>query len=165
MKKILFIAITLLPFMATAQDCQIKKETDQFTREPRLSTGFIPLQFSTLAIDADKKDFDFFFTHEGPDKCFDDQSTVVVMFEGSKQRNTFRNSGSMNCEGLFHFTVRNGPETPFAVKRFATIKVAQFIFTVNNNKKPITLTLTPTQQQTLMQAAGCIATEAQALVK
>src|SRR3954447_25239298 len=118
MKKMIF-AIALFPFIALAQDCNIKKETDGFTREPRLSTGFIKLQSSTLSIDADKKEFDFFFTIEGSDKCFDDQSTVVVMFEGSKQRNTFRSTGSMNCEGLFHFTVRNGPETPFAVKRFS----------------------------------------------
>ena len=164
MKKI-FIAIALFPFTAMAQDCQIKKETDQFTREPKLSTGFITLKSSSLSIDADKKEFDFFFTVEGNDKCFDDQSTVVVMLEGSKQKSTFRNSGSMNCEGLFHFTVRNGPETPFAVKRFSTIKVTQFIFTVNNSKKPIVITLTPGQQQTFMQAAGCIATEAKALVK
>ncbi|MEJ0102016.1 MAG: hypothetical protein WDO19_05400 [Bacteroidota bacterium] len=163
MKKI-FIAIALFPFTVIAQDCQIKKETDQFTREPKLSTGFITLKSSSVSIDADKKEFDFFFTLEG-NNCFDDQSTVVVMLEGSKQKSTFRNSGSMNCEGLFHFTVRNGPETPFAVKRFSTIKVTQFIFTVNNSKKPTVITLTPEQQQLFMQANGCIATEAKALVK
>ena len=164
MKK-LFFAIALLPFAALAQDCQVKKETDQFTREPKLSTGYIPLQTSSVSVDADKKEFDFFFTIEGVDKCFDDQSTVIVMLEGSKQKNTFRNSGSTNCEGLFHFTIRNGPETPFAVKRFSTIKVVQFIFKVNNSKKPVTITLTPPQQEAFMKAAACIATEAKTLVK
>jgi hypothetical protein len=158
-------ALALFPFTGLAQDCNIKKETDQFTRETKLSTGFIKMQLSALSIDADKKDFDFFFNIEGTDKCFDDQSTLVVMFDGSKQRNTYRNTGSMNCEGLFHFTVRNGPETPFVVKRFATIKVAQFIFTTNNSKKPTTITLTPAQQEALMKAAGCIATSATALTK
>ena len=162
--KYILILIAILPFASMAQDCQIKKETDQFTREPKLSTGFIPLQLASLSIDADKKDFDFFFTLEGADKCFDDNSTVLVLFEGTKQKTTFHNSGSMNCEGLFHFTVRNGPETPFAVKRFSTLKVSQLIFTGNNNKKPAVITFTPAQQQTLMQAAGCIATEAKALV-
>ena len=164
MKKIL-IAIALCPLFALSQDCDIKKETDQFTREPKLSTGFIPLKAASVSIDTDKKLFDFFFTVEGADKCFDDQSTVVVMFEGSKQKNNFRNSGSTNCEGLFHFTIRNGPETPFAVKRFSTLKVTQFIFTVNNSAKPVTITLTPEQQGLFMKAANCMATEAKTLVK
>ena len=164
MKKIVF-ALAIFPFISFAQDCTIKKETDQFTRETKLSTGFIKLQLSALSIDADKKDFDFFFNIEGADKCFDDQSTLVVMFDGSKQRNTYRNSGSTNCEGLFHFTVRNGPETPFVVKRFATIKVAQLIFTTNNSKKPTTITLTPAQQEALMKATGCIAAAATELAK
>ncbi|MGC4034559.1 MAG: hypothetical protein QM764_01270 [Chitinophagaceae bacterium] len=160
----LFFLILLLPFAAIAQDCTIKKETDQFTREPKISTGYIPLQSSSLTIDADKKEFDFFFTVEGKDKCFDDQSTLVIMLEGSKTRNTFRNSGSMNCEGLFHFTVRNGPETPFQVKRFTTIKITQLIFTVNNSTKPVVLTLTPEQQDAVMKAVNCIAPEAKKLV-
>jgi hypothetical protein len=164
MKKI-FFAIALFPLAAFTQDCQIKKETDQFTRELKVSTSYIPLQSSSITIDADKKEFDFFFTIEGLDKCFDDQSTVTVMLEGSKQKNNFRNSGSTNCEGLFHFTIRNGPETPFAVKRFSTIKVVQFIFTVNNSKKPVLITLTPAQQEAFMKAANCIATEAKMLVK
>lgn len=164
MKKIV-VAFALFPFVALAQDCDIKKETDQFTREAKLSTGFIKLQSSALSIDADKKEFDFFFNIEGADKCFDDQSTLVVLFDGSKQRNTYRNTGSMNCEGLFHFTVRNGPETPFVVKRFSTIKVAQLIFTTNNAKKPTTITLTAPQQDALMKAAGCIAASAKELVK
>jgi hypothetical protein len=163
MKHIL-ILLAIIPFAATAQDCQLKKETDAFTREPKLSTGFFPLQLSSLSIDADKKLFDFFFTLEGADKCFDDNSTVVVVFDGNKQKTTFRNSGSMNCEGLFHFTVRNGPETPFAIKRFSTQKVSQLIFSANSEKKPTTITLTPVQQQTLMQVTGCIATEAKNLV-
>ncbi|MCW3117356.1 MAG: hypothetical protein JWM28_1438 [Chitinophagaceae bacterium] len=161
--KFILIFIALLPFAATAQDCQIKKETDPFTRQPKLSTGFISLQLTSLSIDADKKSFDFFFTLEGADKCFDDNSTVVAVFDGNKQKTTFRNSGSMNCEGLFHFTVRNGPETPFAVKRFSTQKISQLIFTGNNNKKPTVITFTPAQQQTLMEVTACIATDAKAL--
>jgi len=162
--KLLLSLIIIFPFAIKAQDCQIKKETDQFTREPKLSTGFIPLQLCSLSIDADRKAFDFFFTLEGADRCFDDNSTVVVVFDGNKQKTTFRNSGSMNCEGLFHFTVRNGPETPFAVKRFSSQKISQLIFTGNNNKKPAVITLTPAQQQTFMQISGCIAADAKTLV-
>jgi len=163
--KLFIFLLYLVPIAINAQDCQINKETDQFTREPKVSTGFIPLQLCSLSIEADKKAFDFFFTLEGADRCFDDNSTVVIVFEGNKQKATFRNSGSMNCEGLFHFTVRNGPETPFAVKRFSTQKVSQLIFTGNNNKKPAVITLTATQQQAFAQTAGCIATEAKELVK
>jgi hypothetical protein len=163
--KYIFLLAVFFPMMIMAQDCQLKKETDPFTREPKLSTGFLPLQLASVSIEADKKTFDFFFTIEGADKCFDDNSTVVVVFDGNKQKTTFRNSGSMNCEGLFHFTLRNGPETPFAVKRLSTQKVAQLIFTGNNNKKPMVITLTPTQQESLMQVTGCIATDAKTLVK
>lgn len=163
-RSILF-AFALLPLAAYAQDCNIKKEIDQFTRETKLSTGYIPLKSSSVSIDADKREFDFFFTIEGQDKCFDDQSTVVVMLEGSKQKNTFRNSGSTNCEGLFHFTVRNGPETPSAVKRFSTIKVTQLIFTVNNSTKPVIITMTAPQQEAFMKAINCLAPEAKSLVK
>ncbi|MES1217992.1 MAG: hypothetical protein ABUT20_20970 [Bacteroidota bacterium] len=161
--KYILILLVFFPIAAIAQDCQIKKETDQFTREPKLSTGFMQLQLASLSIDADKKMFDFFFTIEGPDKCFDENTTVVVVFEGNKQKSTFRNSGSMNCEGLFHFTVRNGPETPFAVKRLSTQKVIQFIFTADPNKKPTTITLTPSQQETVMKIINCIATDAKTL--
>lgn len=164
MKKI-FFTIGLLPLILFAQDCTIKKETDPFTRELKVSTGYIPLPSSSVTVDADKREFDFFFAIDGIDKCFDDQSTVVVIFEGSKQKNTFRNSGSTNCEGLFHFTIRNGPETPFAVKRFSTIKITQLLFTVNNNKKPVVITLTSAQQDAFMKAANCLATEAKALTK
>ena len=160
--KLFIVALALIPFISVAQDCAIKKETDQFTRDTKLSTGFVQLKLSSVSIDANKKEFDFFFTLDGADKCFDDNSTVIVLFEGGKQRSNFRNSGSMNCEGLFHFTVKSGPETPFVVKRFGSQKVSQITFTGNNKKETI-ISFTPTQQDQFMSAVNCIAAEAKKL--
>jgi hypothetical protein len=157
--KSLIIALALLPLFVSAQDCVIKKETDQFTRDTKLSTGFVQLKLSSVSIDANKKEFYFFFTLDGADKCFDDNSTVIILFEGGKQRSNFRNSGSMNCEGLFHFTVKSGPATPFVVKRFGTQKISQLTFTGNAKKETI-ISLTPTQQDQFMSAVNCIAAEA-----
>ncbi|MBL7763866.1 MAG: hypothetical protein JNL23_10615 [Chitinophagaceae bacterium] len=160
--KLSLLLIALIPFAVSAQDCVIKKETDQFTREPKLSTGFVQLKLSALSIEANKKEFDFFFVIDGANKCFDDNSTLLILFEGNKQRNNLRNTGSMNCEGLFHFTVKSGPETPVAVKRLTTQKVTQFTF-VGSNKKEIIISLTPAQQEQLMSAVSCIAAEAKKL--
>ncbi len=157
--KLFILALAFLPFTGYSQDCAIKKETDQFTRDTKLSTGFVQLKLSSVSIDANKKEFDFFFTLDGVDKCFDDNSTVVILFEGGKQRSNFRNSGSMNCEGLFHFTVKSGPATPFVVKRLGTQKINQITFTGNNKKETI-VSLTPTQQDQFMSAVNCIAAEA-----
>jgi len=162
--KLSILLIALIPVVVSAQDCVIKKETDQFTRELKLSTGFVQLKLSALSIEASKKEFDFFFALDGADKCFDDNSTLLILFEGNKQRNNLRNTGSMNCEGLFHFTVKSGPETPVAVKRLSTQKVTQFTF-VGSNKKEIIISLTPAQQEQLMSAVSCIAAEAKSLYK
>ncbi len=149
---------------ALAQDCQLKKTTDEFTREPKLSTGFFTVQNVTLSIDADKRDIDFFFSVGGHDKCFDTNSELLILFEGNRTKNLFRNSGSMNCDGLFHVTVHNGPEAPYILKRLSTLKVASLKFT-GNNKSETLITLNPAQQQLLMNQAACMARDAGTLVQ
>ena len=159
--------LILLPFLLPAQDqasatCKLAKDTDPYTKETRLSSGFITLQGASLTIDADSKEIDFFFAV--PDKCFADASTVFIYFEGSKVKTTYRNSGSMNCDGNFHFIFRNGTTTPTVLKKLASLKVANFIFT-GTDGKATTVGLLPDQQELLMKMTACIVDESQTLIK
>ncbi len=167
--KYITLIVALLPLLLQAQEpadpvCKLIKETDPYTKETRLSSGFISLQTgASLTIDADSKEIDFFFTV--PDECFTDASTVFIFFEGSKVKTTYRNSGSMNCEGYFHFIFRNGPVTPTVLQKLATQKVASFVFTGDDKKKPTTVSLLPDQQKIFMEIAACMATESKTLIK
>lgn len=159
--------LILFPFLLSAQDqaadaCKLAKDTDPYTKETRLSSGFISLQGASLTIDADSKEIDFFFAVS--DKCFSDASTVFIFFEGSKVKTTYRNNGSMNCEGNFHFIFRNGTTTPTVLKKLASQKVANFIFT-GTDGKTTAVGLLPDQQEILMKMTACILDEAKALIK
>ncbi len=167
MKYLLLLFILFGPLLLAAQDstaiqCHLVKETDPYTRETKISSGFISLQGATLTIDADNKEIDFFFAV--PDKCFADASTVFIFFEGSKIKTTYRNSGSINCNGYFHFVFKNGITTPTVLKKLASQKVANFIFTGTDNKATI-VSLLPDQQQLLMEITACIVQESQLLIK
>ena len=167
--KFTSLIIFLFPLYLSAQDpkpigCKLIKETDPYTKETKLSSGFISLQIgSTLSIDADNKEIDFFFTV--PDECYNDASTVFIYFEGSKVKTTYRNSGSMNCDGYFHFIFRNGEATPSVLQKMATEKVASFVFTGNDKKKPKTVNLLPDQQKMLMDITTCMIAESKTLIK
>jgi hypothetical protein len=160
--KLMFFAGLFLPLFIAAQDCKVLREADPYTKETKLSSGFISLQGATVTIDADKNEIDFFFVIN--DKCFNDASTLVVFFEGTKVKSTYRNSGSMNCEGYFHYKIKNGLVTPTAVKKFATQKVTQLVFT-GDDKKQIVVSLQPDQQEIFMKSSECISTEAKTLIK
>lgn len=160
--KLFLLAAAFLPLLATAQDCKVLRETDPYTKETRLSSGFISLQNVSVTIDADKSEIDFFFTIEG--KCFDDASTLVVFFEGTKVKGTYRNAGSMNCDGYFHFRTKNGTVTPATVKKLASQKITQMAFTAAD-KKQVVITLQPDQQDVFIQSANCVIEEARKLVK
>ncbi len=117
--KHLFFIFFLVPLLVRSQDCKLKKEVDDFTHEAKISTGFVPfnknLNQVLISIDADSKEIQFFFAFKnaGESKCFDDVSTAIILFEGSKLKSNFKNSGSMNCEGLFHITFRiQSPHPP-----------------------------------------------------
>jgi len=167
--KYISLIVFLLPLFLSAQDpiaigCKLIKETDPYTKEIKLSSGFISLQVgASLTIDADSKEIDFFFTV--PDECYTDASTVFIFFEGSKVKATYRNSGSMNCDGNFHFVFRNGAATPSGLQKLATQKVASFVFTGNDKKKPTTVSLLPDQQKAFMEITACMIAESKALIK
>jgi hypothetical protein len=165
MKQILFLLL-FLPFFGMAQTCQVKKEKDQFTQEPKVTTGFIPfrtLKRFQLSLDGTKKEIDFFFSLNNETQCFDDQSTAVVTFEGGRLKSTFKNTGSRNCEGLFHFTFKNAATTPSILQRMATKKILN-IKLVGAGNSEVELVLNEQQQEQMMQAINCIITEAKTLL-
>ncbi len=165
MKKLLALVL-LGPFFSFAQDdCKLKKTKDQFSQEPKLSTGFVPFSAAALSIDADAKEIDFLFsiTNKSEEKCFDDASTISFVFEG-KQKSNFRNTGTMNCQGLFHVTFKNLATTPSALQRLVTKKITAISLT-GNNKTVTTVSLGPQQQQELMDLIACVVKEGKTLIK
>jgi hypothetical protein len=163
MKHLLTI-ILFLPLLSFSQDCKLRQEKDPYTKEAKLSSGFISLQGGSVTIDADNKEIDYFFTLTGADKCFTEASSVIIYFEGTKSKATFRNAGGMNCDGYFHFKFRNVASTHSTMKRLATLNVEQLIFTGNNKKETI-ITLLPEQQKMLKDFSACMVTESKTLIK
>lgn len=163
MKPALFFCSLFLHLSIFCQEeCKLIKDTDPYTREAKLSSGFISLQGGSVTIDADSKEVDFFFVVD--DKCFDNLSTVFIYFEGSKARTTYSNAGNMNCTGYFHFKYRNSATTPTVMKKMTTQKITQLVFKGTDKKEKI-ISLLPDQQEALMKAVACMADEAPKLIK
>jgi hypothetical protein len=163
--KSIVLLLGFLPFAAAAQDCKLIRDKDPYTKEVKLSTGFIHVNGASVTVDADSKEIDIMFSIEGADRCFDNNSSADIYFEGIKAKTTARNAGTMNCEGLFHFIFRNSRSTPTTLlQRFSTKKITQIIFT-GNNKKQITVTVEPQEQETIMVQATCLLNEAKTLIK
>lgn len=160
--KLILSLLLLVPVLAGAQDCKLINEKDPYTKETKLSSGAMSLQGAVLTIDADKKEIDFFFEVSG--KCFNDMSTALIYFQGTKVKTTWRNAGSMNCDGYFHFKFRNGTTVPTVLGKLETLKVEQFIFK-GNDEKEVIVSLTPAQQSALQQAVGCINKESKTLLQ
>ncbi|HSU26864.1 MAG TPA: hypothetical protein VLJ68_00660, partial [Chitinophagaceae bacterium] len=74
------------------------------------------------------------------------------------------NGGTMNCEGFFHIIFRNTPTPQSAMQKLTTTKVVSLLFT-GNNKRETKIELNPEQQLLFMQVAGCLLTEAKAIIK
>jgi hypothetical protein len=161
MKRVLFFLL-ICPFFATAQDtCGIKRDRDPYTKEVRLSTGFISVGNFKVSIDAVTKEIDFFFMLDGS-KCFNDQSQLVVNFEGSRVKQTYRSSGTMNCEGYFHIAFRNTPGTSYSLQKLATLRVSSFVFKKDNEETMVMLTA---DQKVLFQrAVACIIAQSKTLL-
>jgi hypothetical protein len=167
--KYILVLVLFCPLFLAAQDttatgCKLNRETDPFTKEIKISTGFIPLDGGSVTIDATKTEIDFLFSIEGADRCFDNNSTAFVFFEGTKMKLSGRNGGSMNCEGLFHFIYRNTTTLPSMLTKMTAQKVNHIVFT-GNNKKESTLTLSPADQQLFMVLADCLVNASKELIK
>jgi hypothetical protein len=165
--KLIATIFLFTPLFITAQEteCKVKKSTDPYTKEARVSSGTIKLDGASLTIHADSKEIDFFFTMDGKEKCFNDQSTAVVLYEGkNKQKANFRNGGSMNCDGFFHFIFRNTVSTPSLLQKLITQKIVSIVIT-DTNKGQIVLNLSPEQQDAIISKGDCLMKEAKKLVK
>ena len=129
----------------------------------KISTGFIPLEGAMVSIQANKTEIDFLFSINNDNKCFDDASAAAVFFENSKYKNNYKNNGTMNCQGLFHFIFRNSNSTPTALQNLASKKITSIKFKDGSGKET-EISLTAEQQQTFMTMAGCMIKEAKTLL-
>jgi hypothetical protein len=164
MKLIRLLVLLLLPTSLFAQECKLKKTIDPYTKETRLSTGFIKLDGAVLSVEADSKEIDFVFTMNAKEKCFSDAASAIVIYEGIKMKATYKNGGPVNCDGVFHIIFKNGVATPTLLQRLVTQKITSIAFT-GNDKSQTTITLLPEDQQKLMVLGDCLIKEAKTLLK
>lgn len=154
----LFIFLLLFPFFSFAQDCNLKNEKDRFNQDPRLSTGFKKLGSGNntflLSISADKKEIDFFFALENSAVCFNDLSRALITFD-NKQRGTYRNGGTTNCKGYFHFIFPNQEKLNANLVHISEKRIMTIQFTDSKNNKEI-LTLRPEDQEEIMKLTACV---------
>jgi hypothetical protein len=162
-KFLLFALCYALVFAVAAQDCNVNRETDLFTIETRLSSGFIDLSGASVTIDADKKELDILFSFK-TNRCFDDGCTATIYFAGTKSKLLLRNAGTMNCEGLYHFIFRNAATVNYQLKKIATAKVSHIVFT-DRDQKLVPVNLDEQMQLKFMQAVDCVTKEAVKLLQ
>jgi hypothetical protein len=162
--KLIIAVLFLLPLTSLAQDCKLKKGIDDISSKPTLSTGFLALQDLSLSMDANSREIDLFFVmNNAAAKCFDEESTITVTYEGGRLKTELKGNGSLNCDGLFHVIFKNSAYTPSNLQKLATKKVVN-IKVVSANNKITNINLTPEQQQDLMNNAACIAREAKTIL-
>lgn len=166
MKK-LFSLLLLCPLFMTAQECELRDEKDQYNQGVRLTTGFKEFAKGSeefiLSVSADRRELDIFFSLTNPNGiCFDDYSRAVVFFEGGKQRATFKNGGTTNCKGNFHFIFKNQETQPSNLTNLTLKKIEKIQLTGSSEKK---LDLTPTaeEQDLIKQMITCVVNELEKL--
>lgn len=166
MNKYLFSAFLFaLPISTLAQDCQLHRSIDPYTKEEKISTGFLSLSGGSISIDATKTEINFQVTTTEGDKCFDASTTATIFFDNSKMKYNLRNTGAMNCEGEFHYQVKNSAaNTPAMLQKIIKQKVSS-VKVIGRDKKEIELKLSTEQQEQFFKLANCIAEEAKTLVK
>jgi hypothetical protein len=168
MKKLLSIFL-LYPAFLSAQECDLRDEKDQFNQGVRLTTGFKefakgPEEF-IFSVTADKTELDLFFSLSNPNGiCFDDYSRATVIFEGGKQRATFKNGGTTNCKGNFHFVFKNQETQPANLTNL-TLKKIEKIQLAGSSEKKIELIPTAEEQDLLKKMITCMVNELEQLRK
>jgi hypothetical protein len=163
------VLLFFFPFASFAQDtCGLKKTKDPFTNQVKLSTGFKSFGGSagpvSISADATPTEIDFFIWLKTEGKCFELESTAQVVWEGERSKATFRNAGSMNCEGAFHFNFKNTATANSWLRKMMAKKIATIKLTGNNDVETI-ITLTEEQKETFQRMAICIANEGKLLIK
>jgi hypothetical protein len=165
MKKILCLFLSA-PLFAGAQttsvDCKLRTERDPYTKEVRLSTGALRIGSYQITGEASSKEIDLFISLTGTGACFNDQSSVQVTYTGSRLKNTYRNGGTMNCEGYFHMIFRNTPETQYSLRKLIDLRIATLTF--GTGPEAHVITLTEDQKDIVQGALSCLATQAKTLI-
>ena len=136
----------------------MKLDKDPYTREEKLSSGFIDIGSAKVSVVATKTEIDFLFSL-GKGNCFDDDCSAAISYTATKAKTTIRNSGPTNCDGLFHFTFRNLASTPTNLQNLSIKPITSIKFT-DNTKKEIVVTLTEAQQTAFNNLASCAVSEA-----
>jgi hypothetical protein len=164
MKTILALFF-LLPIFSFGQDsCRLKKDRDPYTKEVRISTGFIKMGDHKVTIDATGKEIDLFFTLGTPSEgiCFDDKSVLNATYAGGKIKTTLRSTSTMNCEGYFHITFRNTVSPNYNLQKLMNQKIGTLAFV--NGKTITTITLDEETQLIFQKAVACLVNEARTLI-
>jgi hypothetical protein len=169
MKQLIIVTLFVIPFFSSAQDsCQLKKSTDPFTHQTKISTGFVNFSLNgiplSISVDATSTDIDFFLWFTGEQKCFDEGSNIQINFEGDRYKQNFKNTGSMNCEGAFHFTFKNVANTPPQLQRLADKKITSFHIT-GPNKAVTDVSFSADQKQQLSRMIACVVRDSKTLLK
>ena len=157
--KYLLLLFFFVPFFSSAQDsCILKNEKDRYNQDPRLTTGFISLGAGNdkflLSVSADKKEVDYFFALDNSTMCFNDYSRVIITFD-NKQKGNFKNGGTTNCKGYFHFTFPNQVNLNANLTKLSQKKIASIQFTDTGDNKKI-ITLRPEDQETITKLTACV---------
>ena len=108
-----------------------------------------------------KKEVDYFFALDNSTMCFNDYSRVIVIYD-TKQRGNFKNGGTTNCKGYFHFIFVNQQNLNVNLTNLSQKKIATLQFTDNNNNKKI-ITLRPEDQDTIIKLTNCVLAELEKL--
>ena len=166
----LLLIVLSFPIFTFAQECKIKRLTDPYTKETKLTTGFKTLSGgltkTLVSFDATKTDIEIIFSvNAGAEgKCFDNNSTATLFYEGGKLKGNFKNNSTMNCEGLFSITFRNVATTPTTLKNLATRKVLSI--KLSGNAKQVTeLSLSDAEQELFQKMATCLVDESKTLLQ
>jgi hypothetical protein len=158
----------MIPLLFFGQDCTLSKTTDDFTNETKISTGFLSFNEGKskflVSMSTSNKEIDFFFSIANREEgwCFDNSSTAIIQFAGTRLKSTSRNTGSMNCQGLFHFTFRNVATTPSALTRLSTHPIESFSFKGSN--KQYDFHLRESDREKFMKVVECIIKESKTLL-
>lgn len=117
----------------------------------------------SLVLDASKAEIDWMLEVGDGKVCFNDEASIQVFFEGSKLRLLFRNSGTLNCEGLLHVLFKNSVSTNYQLTKLATLPIKQIVVT-NPDKKSWIMEPTPEQRANWMRSASCLVEESKKLL-
>ncbi len=163
--KIYFLFFLIIPVNLFSQNCQLKDERDRYNQGIRLTTGFKSIGVGSdkflISISADKKEVDLFFVLENSGFCFNEFSRATVKYE-NKQSGSFKNGGTTNCKGFFHFIFPNQENLNTNLINLGLKKISSIHFTGNDNVKKI-ITIQPQDNEIILNAVNCLLIELEKL--